>query len=119
MDADMPLAYQAADLVICRSGAATLSELAVLGKPSILVPLPPAIGSSPQEANADMFGRKHAAQVIRNADLKPQLLVERVLAILSSKALLGSMADAARSFAKPEATQEIAAEIIKIAKVKS
>ncbi len=119
MDADMPLAYQAADLVVCRSGAATLSELAVLGKPSILVPLPPAIGSSPQEANADMFGRKSAAQVIRNADLKPQLLVERVLAILSSKSLLESMANAARSFAKPEATQEIAAEIIKIAKVKS
>jgi UDP-N-acetylglucosamine:LPS N-acetylglucosamine transferase len=66
-----------------------------------------------------MFGRKQAAQVIRNADLKPQLLVERVLTILSSKALLESMANAARSFARPEATQEIAAEIIKIAKVKS
>lgn len=118
MDADMPLAYQAANLVLCRSGAATLSELAVLGKPSILVPLPPAIGSSPQEANANMFARKQAAEVIRNADLKPQLLVERVLAILSSDALLESMANAARSFAKPEATQEIAAELIKIAKVK-
>jgi UDP-N-acetylglucosamine--N-acetylmuramyl-(pentapeptide) pyrophosphoryl-undecaprenol N-acetylglucosamine transferase len=119
MDADMPLAYQAADLVVCRSGAATLSELAVLGKPSILVPLPPAIGSSPQEANANMFGRKQAAQVIRNADLKPQSLVERGLTILSSNALLESMANAARSLARPEATQEIAAEIIKIAKVKS
>ena len=119
MDADMPVAYQAADLVVCRSGAATLSELAVLGKPSILVPLPPAIGSSPQEANADMFGRKQAAEVIRNADLKPQLLVERVVAILSSKAVLESMASAARSFARPNATQDIAAEIVKIAKVKS
>lgn len=118
MDADMPLAYQAADLVVCRSGAATLSELAVLGKPSILVPLPPAIGGSPQETNANMFGRKQAAQVIRNADLEPQLLVERVIAILASNALLESMATAARSFAKPEATQEITAEIIKIAKVK-
>ena len=70
-------------LVLCRAGAATLSELAALGKASILVPLPPAIGNSPQEANAAMFGRKEAAQIIRDADLSPQLLVERVLAILS------------------------------------
>src|SRR5579884_2598131 len=47
MDAEMPSALQAAELVLCRSGAATLSELAVLSKPSILVPLPPAIGGSP------------------------------------------------------------------------
>src|SRR6266702_5947232 len=49
LDAQMPLALQASDLVVCRAGAATLSELAVLAKPGILVPLPPAIGGSPQE----------------------------------------------------------------------
>ena len=46
LNEEMPLAMQAADLVLCRSGASTLTELAILGKPSILVPLPPAIGSS-------------------------------------------------------------------------
>src|SRR5205085_2852433 len=56
LNEEMPAALQAAELVLCRSGAATLSELAVLSKPSILVPLPPAIGSSPQQANAGMFG---------------------------------------------------------------
>lgn len=116
MDAQMPTALQAADLVVCRAGAATLSELAVLGKASILVPLPPAIGSSPQEANADMFARKQAAHVIRNADLKPQVLVERVLSILSSTTVLQSMAQAALALAKPQATQEIAAAVIQIAK---
>ncbi len=113
---EMPMALQAADLVLCRSGASTLSELAVLGKPGILVPLPPAIGSSPQETNAQMFGRKKAAEVIKDSDLKPQVLVERVKFILSSSTLLETMASAARSFAKPQATQDIAAEIVKIAK---
>ena len=112
----MPLALQAADLVLCRSGASTLSELAVLGKPSILVPLPPAIGSSPQEANAEMFKRKAAGEVIKDHDLKPQVLVERVKYILSSSTRLEAMAEAARSFAKPQATQMITAELVKIAR---
>ncbi|MDQ6644685.1 MAG: undecaprenyldiphospho-muramoylpentapeptide beta-N-acetylglucosaminyltransferase [Chloroflexota bacterium] len=115
LNEEMSAALQASTLVLCRSGAATLSELAVLGKPSILVPLPPAIGSSPQEANAEMFGRKDAAEVIRDADLKPEILVERVKSIIASPARLESMTIAALIFAKPEATQEIAAEIVKIA----
>ena len=116
LNEEMPLALQAADLVLCRSGASTLSELAVLGKPSILVPLPPAIGSSPQEANAEMFERKAAAEVIRDQDLKPQELVERVKHVLSSSSRLEAMAEASRSFAKPQATQEIAEEIVNIAR---
>jgi UDP-N-acetylglucosamine--N-acetylmuramyl-(pentapeptide) pyrophosphoryl-undecaprenol N-acetylglucosamine transferase len=116
LNEEMPLALQAADLVLCRSGASGLSELAVLGKPSILVPLPPAIGSSPQEANAEMFVRKAAAEVIKDSDLKPQVLVEQVKLILSSSTLLEAMAKAARLLAKPQATQEIAAELVKIAR---
>ncbi len=116
MDTDMPVALQAADLVVCRAGAATLSELAVLGKASILVPLPPAIGNSPQEANAAMFGRKKATDVLRDADLSPQILVEQVAALMSSKERLQEMADAALTLAKPQATQEIAAVVAQIAK---
>ena len=115
MDEEMPAALHASTLVLCRSGAATLSELAVLGKPSILVPLPPAIGSSPQEANAEMFGRKMAAEVIRDAEMKPEMLVERVISIIASSTRLESMAKAALSFAKPQAAQEIAAEVMNIA----
>src|SRR5438270_7138214 len=119
LNEEMPAALQAAELVLCRSGAATLSELAVLGKPAILVPLPPAIGSSPQEANAEMFGRRAAAQVIRDADLEPEILVKRVISILSSKALLASMSEATRAFAIPDATQDIVAEVIRIARQRS
>ena len=117
LNAEMPAALQAATLVLCRSGAATLSELAVLGKPSILVPLAPAIGSSPQEANADMFGRKAAAEVIKDGEMEPGKLVERVEAIIGSQARLQSMAEAALTFAKPDAAQEIAAEVVNIAQM--
>lgn len=116
LNEEMPLALQAADLVLCRSGASTLSELAVLGKPSILVPLPPAIGSSPQEANAEMFERKSAAEVIRDQELRPQVLVERVKRVLSSSGRLEVMAAASSSFARPQATQEITEELVKIAR---
>ena len=119
LNEEMPVALQAAELVLCRSGAATLSELAVLGKPSILVPLPPAIGSSPQEANADMFGRSGAAQVIKHTDLKRELLVDRVKSIFTSNTLLQSMAEAVRTFARPDATQDIVAEVMRIASTKS
>jgi UDP-N-acetylglucosamine--N-acetylmuramyl-(pentapeptide) pyrophosphoryl-undecaprenol N-acetylglucosamine transferase len=115
MSDEMPMALQAAELVVCRAGAATLSELAVLGKPSILVPLPPAIGGSPQEINADTFGSKQAAEVIRNADLKPELLVERVKHITTSPACLVSMANAVRTFAKPTASLDIVETIVKLA----
>ncbi len=115
IDEDMPFALQAADLVICRSGASVLSELAVLGKPSILVPLPPAIGSSPQEANAAMFGQQGAAEVILNDLLKPELLIERVTYILSQPARLESMSKSASKLAKPDATREIVETISTLA----
>ena len=119
LNEEMPVALQAAELVLCRSGAATLSELAVLSKPSILVPLPPAIGSSPQEANAGMFGRSGAAQVIKDTDLKLELLVDRVKSIFTSNTLLQSMAEAVGTFARPDATQDIVAEVMRIASTKS
>jgi UDP-N-acetylglucosamine--N-acetylmuramyl-(pentapeptide) pyrophosphoryl-undecaprenol N-acetylglucosamine transferase len=119
LNAEMPLAMQAADLVLCRSGASTLTELATLGKPSILVPLPPAIGGSPQEANAAMFERKQAAAVIRNGDLEPDILVERIKSILTSSILVETMSRAVSAFAKPQATQDITKEIVKIAKRKT
>ncbi len=116
MDAEMPLALQAATLVVCRSGAATLSELAVLGKPAVLVPLPPAIGSSPQEANAAMFGRYGAAEVLLNDRLKPDALLERVSDILASSDIQQRMSIAVRQLAKVDATQEIVAMVVQMAR---
>ncbi|WP_160145723.1 undecaprenyldiphospho-muramoylpentapeptide beta-N-acetylglucosaminyltransferase [Dictyobacter aurantiacus] len=111
---EMALALRAAELVVCRAGAATLSELAVLEKPSILVPLPPAIGSSPQEANAETFRRAQAAEVIKNDVLKPELLISRVQHIVNSACLL-DMAQALKSFARPTATSDIAEAVVHMA----
>lgn len=116
LNEEMPLALQAADLVLCRSGASTLSELAILGKPAILVPLSPAVGGTAQQENAVMFERKGAASVISNGDLKPEILVERVLTQISSNAQLAAMARAANTFARPDATQDITQELVRIAK---
>lgn len=118
LDEEMPAALQAADLVLCRSGASTLSELATLGKPGLLVPLPPAIGKSPQEANAAMFERRGAGVMIKNSALEPKSLAARVKYIMTSPEILAFMMDAARSLAKPQATQEIAEELIKVARIK-
>lgn len=115
MDTEMPLALQAATLVVCRSGASTLSELAALGKPGILIPLPPSIGSSPQEANAAMFERQGAAEVILDAQMKPELLVKRVQSIISSSTSLQQMAEAGSRLAKPEGTKEIVEALVQLA----
>ncbi|WP_338253573.1 undecaprenyldiphospho-muramoylpentapeptide beta-N-acetylglucosaminyltransferase [Dictyobacter halimunensis] len=111
---EMALALRAAELVVCRAGAATLSELAVLEKPSILVPLPPAIGSSPQEANAETFRRAQAAEVIKNDVLKPELLISRVQHVVNSASLL-DMAQALKQFARPTATSDIAEAVVHMA----
>ncbi len=115
---EMPAALQAADLVLCRSGASTLSELATLGKPALLVPLPPAIGKSPQEANAAMFERRRAAVVIKDAALESGILAEQVKCIMTSSDLLASMMEAVSALARPRATQQIVEELIKISRVK-
>jgi UDP-N-acetylglucosamine--N-acetylmuramyl-(pentapeptide) pyrophosphoryl-undecaprenol N-acetylglucosamine transferase len=115
LDTEMPLALQAADLVVCRAGASTLSELALLGKPSVLIPLPAEIGSSPQEANAAAFAQKQAAEIIRNVDLKPEMLVLRVKDIITSPTRLQHMSKAVREFAKPEATKTIVETVVQMA----
>lgn len=107
MDEEMPFALQAAEIVLGRSGASMLSELAVLGKAAILVPLPPAIGSSPQERNAAMFEAHHAAEVIMDNSLKPELLIERVTYILSSSNYKETMKQELHKLAKIDATREI------------
>jgi UDP-N-acetylglucosamine--N-acetylmuramyl-(pentapeptide) pyrophosphoryl-undecaprenol N-acetylglucosamine transferase len=116
LDAEMPLALAAADVVLCRSGAATLSELAALGKASILIPLPPGFGGSPQAINAAMFERHGAARVIRDADLTPNTLSTAVLPLLQDKEQLDRLGAAARSLAHLSAATDLAALVVESAK---
>jgi UDP-N-acetylglucosamine--N-acetylmuramyl-(pentapeptide) pyrophosphoryl-undecaprenol N-acetylglucosamine transferase len=116
MSDEMPLAMQAASLVLCRSGASTLSELAALQKPAILVPLPPGFGGSPQEVNARMFEQHQAATLLLDSDLRAETLVERIYSIIDSPERLQTMVAAAGQLAKLQATREIVEAIVKMAK---
>lgn len=116
LDAEMPLALAAADVVLCRSGAATLSELAALGKGSILVPLPPGFGGSPQAVNAAMFQRHGAARVIRDADLTPDTLCAALLPLLRDQEQRGALGTAAQALARPDAAADLAALVVGLAK---
>lgn len=72
-------AYAAADLVVSRSGFSTLTELSVLGKPAILIPLP-----GHQELNAQYFAKFNAVKVLAQTDLTPQKFSEAILYLMNN-----------------------------------
>ena len=107
---DMPAAFADADLVVCRSGAGSVSELAAAGKPSILVPFPFATDDH-QTRNAEAMERGGAARLIRDAELTGDRLFSAICELSGPSAGLERMAEAARKLAKPGAARR-AAEIL-------
>jgi UDP-N-acetylglucosamine--N-acetylmuramyl-(pentapeptide) pyrophosphoryl-undecaprenol N-acetylglucosamine transferase len=104
---DMPAAFASADLVICRSGAGTVSELAAAGRPSILVPFPFAADDH-QTRNAETIERGGAGRMVRDSDMNGEKLFSAVQELAAGDALV-RMGEAARQFAKPGAAQRAAA----------
>lgn len=104
---DMPEAYAQADLIVSRSGAGAVSELAAAGKPSILVPFPFAADDH-QRHNAEAMVRAGAARLILDADMNGPSLFEAVDAIRTAPDTLSRMAAAARSAARPGAARRAA-----------
>ena len=104
---DMPQAFAAADLVICRSGAGTVSELAAAGRPSVLVPFPYAADDH-QTHNAAAMQRGGAAKLVRDGQFTGEKLFETVSELSSGSGTLEKMAEAARQFAKPNAARRAA-----------
>ena len=103
---DMPLVMAAADLVICRSGASTLSELAALGKPAILVPSPN-VTNNHQEENARVLEKAGAAVMISEANITPDGLLGSVSLLLSRPETLDSMGAQMKKLSTANATEEI------------
>ena len=97
----------AAHLVIARAGASTVAELAVAGRPAILVPLPGAIDDH-QSANARALAEARGASVIAQRDFSPDALRERLAALLATPDLLAHAAGAARGLARADATRRLA-----------
>jgi UDP-N-acetylglucosamine--N-acetylmuramyl-(pentapeptide) pyrophosphoryl-undecaprenol N-acetylglucosamine transferase len=101
---DMPAAFAAADLVICRSGAGTVSELAAAGKPSVLVPFPFAADDH-QTRNAEVMEREGAAKLVRDSEFRGP----KMFAIVREAAgALASMGANARRLARPGAAARAA-----------
>ncbi len=109
---DMATQYARADLVICRAGALTVSELAAAGMASLLVPFPYAVDDH-QTANAKFLADSGAAMLIRQADMNPAQLAA-LLRTLDREKLL-AMAQKARALGKPEATGLVAQTCIDLA----
>ena len=103
----MHLLLAAADVAVQRSGASTVSELAVVGLPSILVPLPGAPGDH-QTANARRFAEAGAAWVIPDAELDPTRLGEDLERLLTDEGARRAMGEAARRLARPDAADQVA-----------
>lgn len=103
---DMPRYLSAADLVVSRSGALTVSEIAVCGKPSILIPSPIVTGDH-QLFNAKVLGNLGAAVVIQEKDLTDAGLVAEIQTLMADKVKLAQMASSAKKAASADATKII------------
>jgi UDP-N-acetylglucosamine--N-acetylmuramyl-(pentapeptide) pyrophosphoryl-undecaprenol N-acetylglucosamine transferase len=103
---DMAAAYAWADLVLCRAGALTVSELAVMGRPSVLVPLPHAIDDH-QSANARSLTGRGAALLLRQDDMTAESLQQILEELLAEPRRLAAMAAAASEAATPDAARQV------------
>ncbi len=103
---DMPAAYAVADAVLSRSGASSMTELAFLGLPSILVPFPYAADDH-QTRNGEVFAQAGAAFLEPEGALDAAKLAARVTTLMSDLQTRGRMAQAARSLAVPDAAARV------------
>ena len=110
---DMASAYAEADLVLCRSGATTVAELALAGKPSVLVPFPFATHDH-QTGNARALEQAGAACLIQERDMISHDLAGTVLEILHDPARCIAMGRAAHTCAKPDAARDVARSLLEL-----
>ena len=112
---DMPRRFEAADLVLCRSGASTVAELAAAGKPAVLVPFPQAADDH-QRRNAEVMVQSGAARVLLEGDLTAEQLQGTLVDLLGNPERLRQMAENARTLAHPDAAQTIASMAMALAR---
>lgn len=111
--ADLPQRLAAAHLVIARSGASTVAELAAVGRPSLLVPYPYAADDH-QTANARAFEATGACIVVPHASFTPSTLVSHLMALAEAPQRLATMATAAYEAGRPDAAARLADVVAEI-----
>ena len=114
---DMPTHMAAADLVICRAGAMTVTELAMMGKPAILIPSPN-VADNHQYRNAKVLADRGAAILLEEMELNMDLMVSSVRSVLEDEEKAAAMSESVKLFADPEVNQKIYGEIRKLLKIK-
>lgn len=112
---DMADAYGWADLVICRSGALTVSELAAVGVAAVLVPFPAAVDDH-QTRNAEYLVKEGAAVLIPERELTAERLAAELKTLCAGRGKLLAMAERARLLARPRAAQELADSCLEYAR---
>jgi UDP-N-acetylglucosamine--N-acetylmuramyl-(pentapeptide) pyrophosphoryl-undecaprenol N-acetylglucosamine transferase len=110
----MDLAYAAADLAICRSGAMTVAEVSAVGLPAIYVPLP--IGNGEQRLNALPVVNAGGGMVVADADLTPDLVAREVAGLLNDPPRLAAMTSAAALVGHRDAAFQVAQAALDIAR---
>lgn len=113
---DMAAAYKAADLVVGRAGAGSISELQVLGKPVILVPSPN-VAEDHQTHNARALSDRGAAVLIKDAEARERL-IDTILELMADKDRLAAMSGEIKKMAIPDSDSRIADEVCKILNLK-
>ncbi len=103
---DMHRCLAAADLVICRAGASSLSEIQALGKPSVLIPSPN-VAENHQYHNAMALVNNNAAVIIEEKDLTPQRLISEFDELMKNPARLREIGENARKMAIYDASEKI------------
>lgn len=104
-------AYKAADIIVSRAGSGSIFEIAAVGKPSILIPLPSAAGDH-QSKNAFIYSETGAAISLEQDNLTPNLFMEKIELLFLHPEKLDEMKQSALSFAKPLAARAVAREIL-------
>jgi UDP-N-acetylglucosamine--N-acetylmuramyl-(pentapeptide) pyrophosphoryl-undecaprenol N-acetylglucosamine transferase len=112
--ADLPARLASSHLVVSRSGAGTVAELAAIGRPSILVPLPGALDQD-QFANAGVLANADGAIRIAQHDFTPTRLAQEITALASAPERLAAMASGARGVGRLDAADRLADLVIKVA----
>ena len=114
---DMPRVMAAADLIMCRAGASTLSELCYMGKPVLIVPSPN-VTNNHQEKNARVLEKAGGAEILLEGEFDEDTLYEKIKELLKNPEKLNSMSTAMASLAVPKASDEICDIILELARKK-
>lgn len=115
---EMPLAYRAADLAVCRAGALTLAELAQCGLPAVLIPFARAAANH-QEHNALALQKKQAAVVILESELNERVLLQKIMTLVHNAETRSRIGQAIRGADFPHATDELAQAILRLREQKA